>query len=127
MPGPNAGYDKGFQPTAAVAQYRVVRQTANQQCALPSAATQVPLGVTQEECTADNVTDGRVINVRMDGSSFLECAEAISIGARVGFDTNGKGVVIAATEQPLGIARTAAAADGDLIVVQINITGLAAA
>lgn len=124
MAGPNRGYDKAFVPTEAVELYRGVTQTDVQECALPTNGTTLPLGVTQEAATADNVAEGRVINVRMDGTTFLEAAAAITLGANVAFDAAGKGVAAVTGDYVAGIARSAATADGDLIVLQITHSGL---
>lgn len=121
MPGPNTGRTKAYLPTEAVAQYRGVIQTDLETCAYPATAADMPLGVTQDECTAENVAEGRAISVMVTGSSFLEASAAIALNARVALTADGKAVTAATGNEVIGIARTAPNGDGELMVVELTI------
>lgn len=126
MPGPNFVLDKGYQPTGAVRQFRVVTaSTSNkEQCAEAASAGAAPLGVCQDEISAANATSGRVANIRIMGISRCIAGAALAtIGTPVRTDNQGRVVAMAATtanQNQLGITRTAASAAGDHIDVQLT-------
>lgn len=126
MPGPNFGLDKGYQPTGAVRKFRVVtRSTSNkEQCAEAASAGALPLGVCQEEISADDATRGRVADIRISGISRCIAGAALTtIGVPVRTDNQGRVVTLAAAtanQNQLGITQTAAAAAGDHIDVLLT-------
>lgn len=122
MPGPNFGLDKGYQPTGAVRQFRVVvRSTTNkEQCAEASAAGAAPLGVCQEEITADDASRGRVADIRIQGISRCIASAALGIGVKVAATNDGRVAAAVATNNVLGITQTASGAAGDHIDVLLT-------
>jgi len=125
MPGPNFGLDKGYQPTAAVRQFRaVVRSTTNkEQCAEATVAGALPLGVCQEEITTADAAVGRVADIRIQGISRCIADAAIVIGAKVRVAADGRVTAVAAAtanQNQLGITQTAAAAANDHIDVLLT-------
>jgi hypothetical protein len=80
-------------------------------------AADVPFGVQQNKPTA-----GQAVSYMINGTSKVVAGAAVSIGDRVG--TNGSGRAVAKTannDWMIGIARTAAAADGEVIEVMLAI------
>lgn len=72
-----------------------------------------PLGVIQDTPAAS----GRPGKIGISGISKVVAGAAITAGAYVSSDSAGKAVTAASADFALGIARTAAAADGDVISV----------
>lgn len=63
---------------------------------------------------------GQAASVRVHGVSFGKAAAAIAKGAQVASDANGKLVTATAGTIVIGIALTAATADGDIITVLLG-------
>jgi hypothetical protein len=126
MPGANFILDKGYQPTGAVRKFRVVtKSTSNkEQCAEAASAGAMPLGVCQEEISADDATKGRVADIRVMGASRCIAGEVMAtIGVPVRTDNQGRVVTLAAAtanQNQLGILQTAAAAVGDHVDVLLT-------
>ncbi len=126
-----SGEDRSYKITdaAGVLQYRAVVQGTNAgECKKPSAENEGKfMGVTQEA----QATQNRSVLVREAGRTFGTAAGVISVGdyVRIG-DSAGKftsaqaDVVLAPGSAKInyvvGVARTAAAADDDVFVMQIQ-------
>ena len=78
-------------------------------------AGQQPIGVIQDTPAAS----GRPGCLGFDGVSKVVAGAAISAGAYVSSDSAGKAVTAASGDFPLGIAESAATADGDVISVNL--------
>ena len=129
MPGPNMVLDKGFAATTAIRQFRAVVDTANEACREATTLGERCVGFCQEEVSADDATNGRVTNVRMQGVSRAIAGNATPVrGARVATDTQGRMVIAATGHIPIGIVRAAPAVPvaGDHIDVELT-PGLPAA
>ena len=72
-------------------------------------------GVAMQEILA-----GRAGDIQVKDTVTVEASAAIAIGAKVTSAAAGKAVTAGAAVNILGIARSAAAADGDLIEVEID-------
>lgn len=124
MAGANYIVDKSFKPNAAVVQFRVVKATADKDGCAPCGLGERPLGVIQEEVNAADVTNGRAVAVRSIGITRAVAGAVLANDVPVRSDANGKMVGLAAAtanQEQVGIVRTPAAADGDLITVQLTI------
>ncbi|MEO7397672.1 MAG: capsid cement protein [Ilumatobacteraceae bacterium] len=126
MPGPNMVLDKGYIPTTATRQFRVVVAGAKERCAEASAAGAIPLGVCQEEIAAADVAVDveRVAQIRLAGISRCIADAALGIGVRVRVDAQGRVTALAAAtlnQNVVGITTTASAAAGDHIDVLLAI------
>lgn len=111
-----------YKADGAITKYRVVvAGTADGEVAQGSTAgTVVPWGV-----AAGTAADDGMVDVHVGGTAKACAGAAITKGAKVTFDANGKVIAAtAATEHILGFAEKAAAADGDLIPVRIALMGL---
>ena len=115
--GPNYVLDKGFQANEALTQYYLVKLvTASEGYVDQSDTTnEVCIGVTQEACTAADATSGKIVDVRIMGVSTCVASQAVNLGELVRSSGAGKvsGLAGAAKQKVLGIALTAAGADGD--------------
>jgi hypothetical protein len=124
MPGMNFVLDKGFQVQSAVTKFMVVKYgTADQTCTAVTGVNQVPLGVTQEDASAADVTKGRIVNVRLMGIARCIAGGAITRGTRVSVGATGKVLAMVGTvgvENSVGIAMMSSAADGDHIDVLLT-------
>ena len=90
-------------------QYRVVRYTATG-CDLPTAVTNVPLGVLQNAPTA-----GQVARIRIYGGSKIVANGAFTAGDALSINaTSGRVDTAVATHYPVGRALTAATAQDEL-------------
>lgn len=72
-----------------------------------------PIGV----CVDTPAASGRPGNIAISGVCKVVAGAAITAGAYVASDSSGKAVTAASADFALGIARSAAAADGDVISV----------
>lgn len=130
MPGPNFVLDKGYVPTAAVRQFRcVTASTTKEKCTEAASAGALVLGIAQEEATAGDATNERVINIRLMGISRAIADAAYSIGTRVRTAADGRVTALAAAtaNQPqVGVLTTASTAANDhvdvLLTPGVNIT-----
>lgn len=123
--GPNYGLAKGFAADTAIPKFRAVRQTDTEHCALANAAGQQILGVCQEEITANDATNGRIANIRMEGITRAIAGAAIAQGDAVSVAADGRVVPAPAPAAPavgatttvhhVGICMTAVTAAGDHI------------
>lgn len=117
--GPNFVLDKGFLATGAVEQFRVVELVTHESVQRTNALGDAAIGVCQEgDVTAGDATNGRVIAIRILGITRVVAAAAITLGAPVRADATGKVTTLAAAtanQNVVGIAMTAATADGDHI------------
>jgi hypothetical protein len=64
-------------------------------------------------------TIGKEVSVKVVGEMFVEAAAAIPINSEVAPSTNGRGQVAVSGQQVKGICRYAAAAAGDLCVIEL--------
>ena len=116
MPGPNYVLDKGYVIDAASNIFKAQKMQSTKEhvteCTTLNDAT---IGILQETVSATDAGK-RVASVRIEGISRCIASAAISIGQGVRATTAGKMVALAATtakQNQVGIAQTAAAADGD--------------
>lgn len=118
---------EGFSFTLPVAsgsvpQYRAVKESSGQ-ALLPTANTDVIVGVIQNKTTAT----GQAGTIVSSGIVVVEAAEAIAKGALVGIEANtGKAVAQVSAKTRLGQAQEASAAAGDLIGVLLAPMGVVA-
>jgi hypothetical protein len=120
MAGPNYVLDKGYAVGGAVRQFRFVTLGGSEVVSEAAAAGAQSLGVCQEEVSADDATRGRIVDVRLLGISRCIAGAAITIGAPVRVDNQGRVTALAATtanQNQVGIALQAATAAGDHVDV----------
>src|SRR5688572_6901317 len=124
MPGPNYVLDKGFRAEAAVSMFYPVKAGANNEGVLPvSAVTDKVVGWAQETASAQDATDGRVINVRMMGITRAIAGAAIARGTPVKITAAGKVIAATASGPAHGVATYSVTADGDHVDVLITPNG----
>lgn len=88
-----------------------------------AAATDVPYGMVVYDMLKDTNKVGDFVALAQSGESvFLVAAGAIAVGAKLQFNATTRKVddTTTATNAYIGIAETAAAADGDLIQVKLD-------
>ena len=118
--------NKGFQAAGAITQFRFVELVSGQerQVQQASALNNLVVGVCQETITADDATKGRVANIAMMGVTLVEAGAAITKGAKVRTDAQGRAVALANTagtvDQVAGIALDDASAAGDWIAILLT-------
>ena len=101
----------------AVAQHRFV-SVANDAAIQATAATAV-VGASMNEVTENEVAaDKRIVEIA-DGIVMVEAAAAITSGAVVYADADGKATTTKGTSEAAGIAITAATGAGNIIAVKI--------
>lgn len=99
----------------AIARNRFV-SVANDKAIQATAATEV-VGVSMNEVTAKEFAMGERVAEIADGIVIVEAGGAITSGAAVASDAEGKAVT--ATDNAIGVAITAATGAGQLITVKI--------
>lgn len=126
MAGPNWVLDKGFIANGVIRQFRCVEvvTTNKDLCTEVDGSGDFVLGISQEDVPATPATDigKRVIDIRLMGISRAIAGAAVTIGARVQSDAEGRVValVAAGTRNAVGVALTAAGAAGDHINVLLT-------
>jgi len=112
--------------TAAIGRFRAVilDTTKDKSASPPGAANAKAFGICQDEYSAADSTNGRVADIRVSGISTCVANSAISRGDQVRIaDTTGRLETAAATtakQYQVGIALTAAAAQGDWLEVLLT-------
>jgi hypothetical protein len=93
----------------------VKRTTAQNAVVLAADGLDTYIGVTMGA-----IPNGAAGDVQVQGRALVEAGAAIAIGAKVMGGTTGKGITATTTKYFIGVANTAAAADGDIIEVDIQ-------
>jgi hypothetical protein len=117
--GPNEILDKSFVVTTPVPHFHVVKHTDIDECAAADTAGADWLGVAQEEADAQDVANGRVLRVRMEGITRAVAGANVAFRAKVATNNQGRVVTATAGQHVVGIALTAGGA-GDWINVQLT-------
>jgi hypothetical protein len=111
---------------SALTKFRAVilGTAAAQTCDVPAGQNAQCIGVVQETTTAADVTAGRIVDVRVAGVTTAEADAAITIGQQLicNAATGRIGPALAATakQYKIGIALTAASAQGDWFEMQLT-------
>lgn len=116
--GPNFVLDKGYVAAGAIPQFRAVKLNTKDTVVVTAAAADMPLGVCQEEISADDATNGRVGDIRLLGITRAVASGVIALSGRVIVGANGKVAAAAgatANQNQIGIALLASTGDNDHI------------
>jgi len=109
-----------MQASAALTKFRFVKQTGAQTVAPVAASTERPLGVVQVDVSVAEAALGKSVAVSTEGIMWVEAGAAIALGARVMSDATGRAITAAtAGNQPVGVARGAVGAAGELCPVEL--------
>jgi hypothetical protein len=120
MAGAYTLLNASFKCAAAITALRFVTPTAEETVKQADAAGQRAVGVAQHGATTDEATAGKAIPVMEEGTSWVVASGAITLNAMVSTTNVGKAKAAVSTEIPLGIARSAPAADNDLMLVELT-------
>lgn len=106
-----------FEAENAMAEAYVVVEVgaAEGQVDLPSATSDIPLGVIQETAVAN-----QAVPVQIDGITQIVCGGAIALGSLVYIQATDGRVDDVDTGYPVGIALSATAAAGELVTVLLR-------
>jgi hypothetical protein len=123
MPQPRAivpdqgGIRAGLNSTGTTIPVRrlVKRSTTVDSIALAADGLGPYVGVTMAA-----ILTGYAGDVQIAGRALVEAGAAVAIGALVMGGTSGKGITATAAKYAIGTANTAAAADGDIIEVDLS-------
>lgn len=101
---------------STIPKYRIVKKVNTAVDAITPATngSAVTYGVTMQQ-----ILNGYAGDVQVEGRAIVEASAAIAVGANVTGTTGGKGVTAGAAAHIIGVAASAATADGDLIEVDI--------
>lgn len=113
----NGGVRAGLNATGStIAKHRIVKKATTAVDAITPAVSgaDVCYGVSMQQ-----ILNGYAGDVQVEGRAIVEAGAAITIGQRVTGGTGGKAAVAGAAVNTIGVAASAAAADGDLIEVDI--------
>lgn len=92
--------------------------SAEGQVDLPSATSDIPFGIIQETAVA-----GQAVPVQINGISQCVAGGAVALGALVYLQATTGRVDDVDTGTAVGLALTAAAADGEIIIVDLSYKG----
>ena len=122
--GRNYVMDLPFVITEAITKFQAVKLgSADQTIDAVDTIGEAVLGIAMETATAQDATDGRVINVMVLGTAVWEAGAAVSIGDKLRTAADGQAVALAATtadQNQVGIALTAAANAGEYFTVLLT-------
>lgn len=113
-----ASFISGTGCTAATAQYRFVKLSADNTVIPCAATTDIPVGVLQAPCVAV----GDPVAVVIVGETPLQAAASITAGAPIATGATGQAQMAVATQYPVGVAANVAGATtaGTLITAIVN-------
>ena len=113
--------EASFQATTAITKMRFVKHSAEQTVAAITASTDRAVGVAGVDVSAAEFAAGKELKVQVLGVAWVEAGAAVTLGARVMPDTSGRAIAAAtATNIPCGVAYSAAANAGDLMLVLLT-------
>jgi hypothetical protein len=121
MPGPNYVLDKGYIAQSVVAQFHAVKGgTLDETVTAVTGTTDQPIGVAQQGVVAADVNK-QAIDVRELGITKAVAGGVVAKDAPVGISAAGRFVAATGAGTKVhGIAKTAAAANGDWIDVLLT-------
>lgn len=104
--------------TAATAQYRFVKLSADNTVVPCAATTDIPVGVLQEPCVAT----GDPVDVVIAGVSLLQAGASTTAGTPISTTASGQAQTAVSTQYPVGVPINVAGATtaGTLITALIN-------
>lgn len=113
-----SGVVAGAGLTAATAQYKFVKFSADNTVVLCAATTDIPCGILQEPAAAT----GDPVDVIYGGSSPLQAGTSVTTGVPLGTNASGQAQTAVATQYPVAVATNVAGATtaGTLITVVVN-------
>lgn len=119
--GGNFVLDKGYDAGGVIRKYRGVKFSAAETVVEIAASTDKVIGVEQFGVTTTEQAKGKGASVRTMGRSVMEAGAAITVGAEVMCDTQGRAIPATATNQAIGVSETAAGAAGDQVSVALRL------
>lgn len=113
-----SGIIAGAGLTAATAQYKFVKFSADNTVVLCAATTDIPCGILQEPAVAT----GEPVDVVYGGSSLLQASASMTAGVPISTNASGQGQTAVATQYPVGIPTNVGGATtaGTLVTVVVN-------
>jgi hypothetical protein len=121
---PHSVLDESFVIDAAANRFTCQKLASTRGHVTIAGSGEKVCGVLQETVSAADAAAGRVAAVRTQGVARCIASEAIAIGADVRCAANGKVQTMAPStnnQNRVGVARTAASADGDWIDVALTL------
>jgi len=118
--GPNEVLDKSAIADGEVTLFHVVKYTEVDHCEQVSDAGGDWVGIAQEAADELDVSNRRVVRVRVEGVSRGIAAGEIALNARVAATADGTLTTASGGDFVVGIARSPAAAAGDWFNVQLT-------
>jgi hypothetical protein len=118
----DAVLEKGYQATTAITQFAAVVLTSDTQIKQCDGANQFADGICLEHVAAADATNGRVVAVRVMGRvrAINGTAGALARKTRVAVDNQGRVVAATTGQNQIGYTLTAAAAQGDIVELQLT-------
>jgi hypothetical protein len=114
---------KGYDAGAAITKKRFVKFSADQTVIQCSVAGEIAHGVSLFDVSAAEITKGKGASVLTEGRAIVEAATAITIGAKVTTDNQGRAAVAATGNNVLGICDEPASGTGAECSVHLGIGG----
>lgn len=114
--------DKGYDADAAVVKYRAVKAGASAESVTPvTVAGEAGIGIAQFDVITADLTRGKGVTVREDGTTEWEAGAAIGRGVDVTVDAAGRCVAAVATNRIWGTTRQAASGIGVRVAVDLAV------
>jgi len=118
--------DLPYTPAAAITRFQLVKLSAANTVTPCTALGELAWGVAQESVSTADVTNGRVVNVRLMGRARVIAGAALGAGVPVRTDATGKVVALAATtanQKCVGFTECTSGASGDHIDIILTFAG----
>jgi hypothetical protein len=124
MAGPQYVCDLSFPANAAISQFQAVVLRTDLKIEPADAQGEAVFGICQETVTAQDVTDGRIVDVRVLGVSRCVANGNLTAAAFVTTDATGKVEAAASGDWVIGQLVTDPAASGDWCDVLLMPSGI---
>lgn len=116
----NFGLDKGYDADSAIVKFRGVKfGTTDEGVTAITSAGSTGVGVSQFDCTLDEIDQGKGVSVRESGITEFECGGKVDRGAQVTVDNQGRCVEAAGADFIWGVARQSGVS-GERIAVTLT-------
>jgi Uncharacterized conserved protein (DUF2190) len=116
----NVVLSKGYDAGGAITKKRFVKLSGEQQVVQCAVAGELAIGVSLFSVSAAEILKGKGASVLEMGRAIVEAGAAISVGAKVATDNQGRAVTSAAGNTVLGVCEKGAGAAGSECTVRLT-------
>lgn len=120
----NVVLSKGYDAGGAITKKRFVKISGEQQVVQCSVAGEAALGVSLFSVSAAEILKGKGASVLEMGRAIVEAGAAITVGAKIATDNQGRAITAVSTNNVLGICEKGASGAGNECTVRLTSIGI---